>query len=283
MGTYKVKKGDRDCSASVIDALKTAGIPVGNASYTGNMRSEFLKTGVWEWKPMSYTAHRGDVYLSEGHHTAMCSAPLNGRTSPDMLLEFSHDEKGGYYNGNVGDQLNNAGYAAESHERPYYSYPWHGILHYIGKRTDLLEDAVQIMEHLVKCPEHGYTMSAGRTGSSGYCTVTTTGTKSDGWERASKGWVYFENGNQIQNGWKKIKGEWYYFEDGYAVQEKLIEWNGHKYYLETNCDMITGWAFIDGWRYFRPKNDGQPLGSMVTGQYTINGKKYNFDSDGKLI
>lgn len=171
MAIYKLRKGDRDCSSAVIDALKTAGIPTGGASYTGNIRKCFESTGQWVAKPVSFIASAGDLYLREGSHVAMCLSQ-----SPDQLMEFSHNESWGYYNGKTGDQLNNSGANAESHIRGYYNYPWNCIMHYIGKDKDKMKVAVELMKHLVTCKEHGYTMSSpARLGSGGYCEVNVGG------------------------------------------------------------------------------------------------------------
>lgn len=117
---YIFAGGDRDCSSAIISAYKAAGLNV-NATYTGNMRAGFLATGLFEWKSMNFTAQRGDIYLNETNHTAMCVSAI-----PDKLAEFSISETGGIY-GKQGDQT---GY--ESHIRNYYSYPWNGILHFKG-------------------------------------------------------------------------------------------------------------------------------------------------------
>lgn len=117
-----INTGDRDCSSAVIDAYRSAGVDVGGATYTGNMRSCMCGTGNFEWMPMSYIAQRGDIYLNEVNHTAMCTSAV-----PDMLAEFSISENG-TIDGVEGDQT---GY--ESHIRTYYDYPWNGILRYIGE------------------------------------------------------------------------------------------------------------------------------------------------------
>ena len=72
--------GDRDCSLGILDALKAAGFDIGSADYTGNMRPNLVARG-WRWHPMGdgYIAKRGDIYLSEEHHTAMCVSDV-----PDM-------------------------------------------------------------------------------------------------------------------------------------------------------------------------------------------------------
>lgn len=125
--TFTLATGDRDCSSAVIDVWRHAisiteyAGKLDGATYTGNMKSTFLKSGLFEWKPMSFTAQRGDIYLNEGNHTAMCTS-----VTPDLLAEFSISENGTIY-GNVGDQT-----GRESRVRAYYDYPWDGILHYTG-------------------------------------------------------------------------------------------------------------------------------------------------------
>lgn len=124
---YVIATGDRDCSSAVIDSWRHALIGteyegrLDGATYTGNMRSVFVNSGLFEWMPMSYIAQRGDIYLNEQCHTAMCTCP-----DPDELAEFSISENGTIY-GQVGDQT-----GWESHICNYYDYPWNGILRYVG-------------------------------------------------------------------------------------------------------------------------------------------------------
>lgn len=130
--TYALAQGDRDCSSSVIDCWQRAleGTPyegkLNGATYTGNMRSVFVNSGLFSWKPMSFTAQRGDIYLNEANHTAMCQSP-----NPDTLSEFCINEFGGVYGGRTGDQT-----GGESRIAAYYDYPWNGILHYEGGNMD---------------------------------------------------------------------------------------------------------------------------------------------------
>ena len=125
---YTIKGGDRDCSSAIISAFEAAGISCGGATYTGNMRKCMVASGNFEVKPMSYTAQGSDVYLNEKSHTAMCISAV-----PDVLGQFSINEKGTGYGGKVGDQLQKGEYdttygRGESHLRPYYDYPWDLIL-----------------------------------------------------------------------------------------------------------------------------------------------------------
>lgn len=126
---YTIKSGDRDCSSAIISAFEAAGISCGGATYTGNMRKCMVASGNFEVKPMSYTAQGSDVYLNEKSHTAMCISAV-----PDVLGQFSINEKGTGYGGKVGDQLQKGEYDStygrgESHLRKYYDFPWDLILH----------------------------------------------------------------------------------------------------------------------------------------------------------
>lgn len=127
---YVIEQGDRDCSSSAIDAwvavLKGTSREgaLDAASCTSNMRAVFVGSGLFEWHPMGdgYIAQRGDVYLNESKHTAMCQSAV-----PDKLSEFLINEKGTITGGQVGDQT-----GRESLVRDYYDFPWDGILAYVG-------------------------------------------------------------------------------------------------------------------------------------------------------
>lgn len=126
--TFPIKVGDYDCSSSCIEAWADAlygtkyADMIRKAAYTGNMRDVFVGTGLFEWKPISFIASPGDLYLNEENHVAMCQ-----RQVPDELSEFSISETGGT-TGKRGDQTGH-----EAAVNPYYDYPWDGILHYNGK------------------------------------------------------------------------------------------------------------------------------------------------------
>lgn len=124
-----IANGDRDCSSGIISALAAIGIDVHGASYTGNMKSCLLKTGLFAWYPMSqnHPAKRGDIYLNETHHTAMCTSD-----NPDQLCQFSISEIGKVY-GKQGDQN-----GRESNFRSYYNYPWNGRLCWIKRDSGIV-------------------------------------------------------------------------------------------------------------------------------------------------
>lgn len=123
---YSFYGGDGDCSSFIIRAYQAAGIGVREcgASFTGNMKQAFLNSGYFEVQPLSFIAQRGDVYLNELNHTAMCLSAV-----PDILGEACINEKGEIVGGQEGDQTGN-----ETRIGPYYDfYPqWDCILHYVG-------------------------------------------------------------------------------------------------------------------------------------------------------
>ena len=130
---YTIKSGDRDCSSAVISAYEAAGISCGGATYTGNMRKCMVGTGNFAWRSMRFVAQMGDSYLNDDNHTAMCLS-----AEPDVLMEFSINEKGTVLGGKTGDQKQSGEYdetygRGESHLRMYYDYPWNGILQCINE------------------------------------------------------------------------------------------------------------------------------------------------------
>lgn len=130
---YTIKSGDRDCSSAVISAYESAGISCGGATYTGNMRKCMTGTGNFVWRSMKFIAQMGDTYLNEKSHTAMCLS-----AEPDVLMEFSINEKGTALGGKTGDQKQSGEYDekyghGESHLALYYDYPWNGILQCVNE------------------------------------------------------------------------------------------------------------------------------------------------------
>jgi len=133
---YSYDRGSYDCASSVITAWKAAlkgtkyEHALDGATYTGNMRSVFVKSGLFVWKPMSFIAHPGDLYLNESQHVAMCQTQV-----PDMMSEFCINEKGEVYGGKVGDQT-----GKEAAINPFRE-EFDGILHYNGKADFTVTDA----------------------------------------------------------------------------------------------------------------------------------------------
>ena len=156
---YTIKSGDRDCSSAVISAYEAAGISCGGATYTGNMRKCMTGTGNFVWRPMSFTAQMGDTYLNEKNHTAMCLS-----AEPDVLMEFSINEKGTATGGKTGDQKQHGEYdesygRGESHLKMYYDYPWNGILQCVNEEIAFVVEADGSITYTEK--DDGYTVKEG--------------------------------------------------------------------------------------------------------------------------
>lgn len=121
---------DYDCSSAVISAWELAGVPVktNGATYTGNMRGVFLRTGFTDVTSSINLAtgsglKRGDVLLNVRNHTAMYCG--NG-----MEVEASINEKGTITGGQSGDQT-----GREFLKRSYRNYPWDCVLRYTGTNS----------------------------------------------------------------------------------------------------------------------------------------------------
>ena len=106
---------DYDCSSFVISAYKAAGLPL-TATYTGNMKYDFLRNGFFEVTDGSL--QRGDVLLHERNHTALY-------IGDGQLVHASINERGTIKGGQVGDQT-----GGEICVRGYYDYPWDVVLRY---------------------------------------------------------------------------------------------------------------------------------------------------------
>ena len=143
-----ISGGDRDCSSACVECYAALGVDVGGATYTGNMRQCMTGTGNFKWHPWgTYTAKRGDIYLNETHHTAMCLG--NGK-----LGEFSRSELHSTH-GAKGDQD-----GWESHVTSFYTYSkggWDGVLEYVGPEPqatdDTEDDMTECLIDVPKCDE----------------------------------------------------------------------------------------------------------------------------------
>ena len=131
---YSYDRGSWDCSSSVIKAWQLAiqytpyKGKLDGATFTGNMREVFTASGLFQWKPMSFIASRGDLYLNEAQHVAMCQSQ-----DPDVMSEFCINENGDVYGGMPGDQT--GGEAAINPFREEFD----GILHYNGKADTVIK------------------------------------------------------------------------------------------------------------------------------------------------
>ena len=124
-----------------------------------------------------------------------------------------------------------------------------------------------------------------------------------GWNKNDTGWWYSTDGNNYyKDGWQKIDGEWYSFDSqGYARCSTWLQDKGKWYYLKDSCKMAHDeWLLLNG-AWYRFASSGAMLenewyqnakgewfylakdGKMVTGEVTIDGTLYTFNSDGVLV
>lgn len=88
---------------------------------------------------------------------------------------------------------------------------------------------------------------------------------------------YFDDDNTIHTGWLTLENKKYYFNENGEAAEGLISLDGITYEFDKNGAVKNGWVNSpDGLTYFEDNK-------LVTGEYTINGNKYNFDAKGHLF
>lgn len=133
---------DYDCSSLLISAWEQAGVKVkeAGATYTGNMRSAFLRCGFEDVTAeinlkTGAGLQRGDIMLNTQHHTAMS-------IGSGQIVHASINEKGKATGGKAGDQT-----GREICVRSYYQYPkgWDRVLRYVGSGEK--EEVTQVKQY----------------------------------------------------------------------------------------------------------------------------------------
>lgn len=90
-------------------------------------------------------------------------------------------------------------------------------------------------------------------------------------------WSWIENDVKA-TGWKKINNSWYYFNNDGTMHTGWLKDNNKWYMLSESGSMTTGWI-QDGEKWYY----ASPSGELETGKLTIDGKLYNFLSDGTMV
>lgn len=72
--TVTIAGGDRDCSSAVVTALRAVGVNTFGASYTGNMREQLLKTGLFGWRKMASSPPSVETSTSTRSATPPCAS-----------------------------------------------------------------------------------------------------------------------------------------------------------------------------------------------------------------
>ena len=121
-----------------------------------------------------------------------------------------------------------------------------------------------------------------------------------GWQQENGTWVYYNrNEEKVTEQWQKSGDYWYYLDDnGEMAVDSLIDDNDSTYYVDINGVMVTNrWVAVDNenagdenepnqwWYYFGANGKAYKRSDSSTSDVslkTINGKKYTFNTDGKM-
>lgn len=119
---------DYDCSSLVLSAYKKAGVDVGQATYTGNMKSELLKHG--------FSDVTSSINLASGANLKPGDILMyhkNGNVGHTALYagqgQIVHARGQSYGSSRTGDQ------GTEIAVTPYYRGKWATVLRYTGTQT----------------------------------------------------------------------------------------------------------------------------------------------------
>lgn len=120
-----------------------------------------------------------------------------------------------------------------------------------------------------------------------------------GWQEENGTWVYYDRTESMVTGdWAKSGDNWFYLGDnGEMVRDAIVESNENIYYVDANGAMVTNrWVEVENtddydddasatvWYYFQANGKAYKAPSSgKTSFKTINGKKYAFDVDGKML
>ena len=120
-----------------------------------------------------------------------------------------------------------------------------------------------------------------------------------GWAEEDGTWVYYNrDGERATDSWKKSGNNWYYLDsDGEMAVDQLIEDGDNYYYVDINGVMASNqWVAIENedageddepehyWYYFQANGKALTNGENTkVALKTINGKKYAFDEEGKML
>ena len=123
-----------------------------------------------------------------------------------------------------------------------------------------------------------------------------------GWVEEDGTWYYYDkDGNRVENEWKKSGDNWFWLngdEGGAMATDMLVEDDDDTYYVDANGVMVTNtWLKVVNedqdddddpaeYRYYYMQNSGKAYKAGDSGKTkfkTIDGKKYAFDEDGKML
>ena len=123
-----------------------------------------------------------------------------------------------------------------------------------------------------------------------------------GWVEEDGQWYFYDkDGNRVEDEWKKSGDNWYWLdseEGGAMAIDKLVEDDDDTYYVDSNGVMVRNtWVKVVNedqdddddpaeYRYYYMQSNGKAYkaGDSGTTKFkTIDGKRYAFDEDGKML
>ena len=123
-----------------------------------------------------------------------------------------------------------------------------------------------------------------------------------GWVEEDGTWYYYDkDGNRVEDEWKKSGDNWFWLdaeEGGAMATDKLVEDDNNTYYVDANGAMVTNtWVKVVNedqddddlaeYRYYYMQSNGKAYKASDTSTNTkfktIDGKRYAFDADGKML
>ena len=121
-----------------------------------------------------------------------------------------------------------------------------------------------------------------------------------GWTQEDGTWYYYDrDGSYVTEEWKKSGNYWFWLDDdGEMATDMLVEDDDDYYYVDVNGVMVTNrWVAVDNedagdedepdqyWYYFQSNGKAYKGSdnSSTTKFKTINGKKYAFDDEGRML
>ena len=122
-----------------------------------------------------------------------------------------------------------------------------------------------------------------------------------GWVEEDGTWYFYDkDGNRVEDAWKKSGDNWYWLdseEGGAMAADKLVEDDDDTYYVDSNGVMVRNtWVKVVNeeqdddddpaeYNYYYMQSNGKAYKAVGTNTRfrTIDGKRYAFDEDGKML
>ena len=119
-----------------------------------------------------------------------------------------------------------------------------------------------------------------------------------GWQKEGDDWYYYDSqGEMVTGAWKRSGNDYFYLsDDGPMARNELIEDGDNTFFVDGNGVMVRDtWVRVDAddndsdydveyrWYYFGATGKAYKQTSTELKTRNIRGKKYAFDSDGKML